>query len=637
VTRYAYAGDVAIAYRVTGEGSLPVVFVLPMSNVEVLGEEPFAAYFLRRLGAFSRLITYDKRGTGLSDRKVDAPTLEERAEDLLAVLDAEGIERAALFGVSEGGSLAAYVAATHPDRVTAIVVWGTPSRIVRDEAHPWGLASPEQTERFISAIVDHWGDDVGVAQGVRIYAPSMVGDDRFAASLDRWRRHSISRDAFAAHVWSQAEYDLADVFRTVRVPTLILHRVDDALVPVAQGRRLAEVMPEAQYVELPGADHIPFLGDADAVLAEIELFLTGQRSAWPGERRLLTLLVTDIAESTAIAEALGDGPWGALLASFDDAARQCIARFDGREIKQTGDGFLVAFDGPARAIQCAMAIADAAERVGVEVRTGIHTGECELRGDDVAGIAVHVAARLAEAATVGRVVASATVRDLVAGAGIRFGDRVEMELPGVAGPRTVHEVLRRGATPAAVRQLVATRTSQLAHEGEYWTVAFGGRVATLRDSAGIADLSTLLERPGREIHVLDLSASDGSVGLAPGSPTGVLDAQARTTYRQRLEDLEDEIDEATGNHDDERAARLEAERDQLVGELASAYGLGERDRTFAEEGERARKAVTKRIRAALDRIDAAHPALGRHLQATIRTGMYCAYEPDPVVHWDISR
>lgn len=362
----------------------------------------------------------------------------------------------------------------------------------------------------------------------------------------------------------------------------------------------------------------------------------GGRSAMPGQRRLLTLLVTDIVDSTATADKMGDGPWSVLLARFDDIARRCIDRFAGREIKQTGDGFLVAFDGPARASQCAMAIADGAERIGVEVRTGIHTGECELRGDDVAGIAVHLTSRLANAAAAGQIIASATVRDLVADSGIRFGDGVDVELPGVAGRRIVHEVLRHGATPTAVRQLASTRVAQFAREGEYWTVAFAGRVVAMRDSAGMADLSRLLERPGREVHVLDLSTTYGAAGLAPGATTEVLDEEARAAYKQRLLELEDDIAEATDNHDDERAARLEAERDRITEELSSAYGLGQRDRTFDEEGERARKAVTKRIRTALDRIEAAHPRLARHLQATIHTGMYCAYKPDPVLHWDIT-
>lgn len=636
VTRYAYAGDVAIAYQVTGEGATPLVFVVPQSNVELLWEEPSVSDFLRRLGRFTRLITYDKRGTGLSDRKVEAPTLEERAEDVLAVLDAVDVEQAALFGISEGGSLAAYVAATRPDRVTATIVWGTPSRFIRDDAHPWGWATREQMESFVETIVDGWGSDEAAERAVAIWAPSMVGDARFTASFAKFRRHSISRDAVAAHMASALQYDLADVFPTVRVPTLLMHRVDDSLVSVEQGRRLAEVMPDARYVELPGADHLPFLGDTESVLAEIEHFLTGRRSVVPGQRRLLTLLVTDIVESTAMAGAMGDGPWSALLGRFDDTVRRCIERFGGREVKQTGDGFLVTFEGPARAIQCAMAIADGAERLGLEVRTGIHTGECELHDDDVAGIAVHVTSRLADTAAAGQIMASATVRDLVAGSGIRFGDGVEVELPGLAGRRMVHEVLRHGATPSAVRQLAATRVAQLAHEGEYWTVAFGGHVVTMRHSAGMADLSQLLERPGQEVHVLDLTA-EGAAGLAPTGTTELIDEQARAAYRQRLLDLEDDIAEASERHDDELVARLEAERDRLTEELTSAYGLGARDRTFDEEGERARKAVTKRIRSALDRIDAAHPALARHLQATIHTGIYCVYRPDPVVHWDIRR
>jgi hypothetical protein len=234
-------------------------------------------------------------------------------------------------------------------------------------------------------------------------------------------------------------------------------------------------------------------------------------------------------------------------------------------------------------------------------------------------------------------VASGTVRDLVAGSGIRFGESVDVELVGLAGRRTVHEVLRHGTSPSAVRRLASARVARLSLEGEYWTAAFDGEVAAIRDSAGLTDLAHVLERPGQEVHALDLSSQAGGIALAPSATTDVLDEQARVAYKQRLTELETDIDEATASQDGERAARLTVERDRLIDELTSAYGLGNRDRAFGEEGERARKAATKRMRTAIDRIYSAHPGLGRHLQATIRTGTYCSYQPDPVVLWEISR
>lgn len=634
-TRYAQAGDVNIAYQVVGDGPVDLVWSIGgFSNIDVIWEDPSYAAFLRRLSEFSRLILFDRRGCGLSDRDGDTvtPTLEERMDDLLAVLDAAGSEKASVCGFSEGGSMAALFAATHPERVTSIVLYGTVSRWRKDEDHPWGWADVETLATFAESATKGWGLASDVA--VRLWAPSMAGDERFTDWLAKYARQSLSPRAALPAFWSAIDYDLVDVFPTIRVPTLVLHRRDDRLIPVGHGRRIAEQVPGARFVELAGIDHLPFIGDAEEVLAEMEDFLVGSRGTSVGARRLVTVLFTDLAGAIGQLSGLGDEPWRELLAAHDRTVSGHLARFGGNEMKHLGDGFLAAFDGPARAIRCALGIVEGAASLGLSVRVGVHTGECEVVDSDVRGIAVHIGARLVELAEPGEILVSSTVRDLVAGSGLRFGDGRDVELPGVAGLRTVVPVLRHGAGPEAVRRSAIEKADVFRRDGEYWTVGHRGLVVTLRDTKGLRNLARLLAEPRREFHVLDLVTEAGEGGLPmEGRGDPVIDETARTRYKRRITELEEEIEEADQRSDGEAKAAAQEEVDALVAELAGAYGLGGRPRRAPDHVERARKAVSRRLRDAVSRIDRAHPALGRHLAASIRTGVFCSYEPEHDMEW----
>jgi pimeloyl-ACP methyl ester carboxylesterase len=650
--KYARAGDVNIAYQVVGDGPVDLVWAYGLaSSIEVFWEEPSFAAFFRRLSEFSRLILFDRRGCGASDREgtTVTPTLEERMDDVIAVLDAVGSERASIFGVSEGGALAALFAATHPERTNSIIVYGTMARFRKDADHPWGWADDDGLASFNKAVERGWGTIEGAEGGVPLWAPSMVGDARFTNWMAKYMRQSVSRGAISPLLWSFPAYDLVDVFPAVRAPTLVLHRREDVLVPVSHGRWIAEQIPDARFVELSGVDHLPFVGDADAVLAEVENFLIGSRGPAPRHRKLLTVAFTDIADSTAKLNDLGDYAWRELLAAHDEVIREHLIRFDGEEVKQLGDGFLAVFDGPARAIRCALGVVDAAARLGLSVRVGLHTGECEVVGSDVQGIAVHVGARIAELAAPEQILVSSTVRDLVAGSGIRFGEGHEVELEGVVGPRSVFAVLRRGATPEAVRRLAIEQVNILRRDGEYWTVAYDGLVVTVRDTKGVRDIARLLASPQRELHALDLvgegSAAGGSVSaeaaldaglsLKPHLNEAVIDETARADYKRRIAELEQEVDDADGAGDAENSAKARQELDALIEQLTSAYGLGGRPRHAPEDLERARKAVTKRVRDAMGRVDRVHPALGRHLHASVRTGIFCCYAPEREVAWTV--
>lgn len=651
-TQYAEAGDVNIAYQVVGDGPIDLVWAYGLaSNIEVFWEEPSFAAFFRRLSEFSRLILFDRRGCGASDRggTTVTPTLEERMDDVIAVLDAVGSERASIFGVSEGGALAALFAATHPDRTNSIIVYGTMARFRKDADHPWGWADDDGLAFFNKAVGQGWGTIQGAEGGVPLWAPSMVGDERFTDWMAKYMRQSVSRSAISPLLWSFPAYDLVDVFPAVRAPTLVLHRGDDRLVPVSHGRWIAEQIPDARFVELSGVDHLPFVGDAEAVLAEVEDFLIGSRGPAPRHRKLLTVAFTDIADSTAKLTDLGDETWRELLAAHDEVIRDHLIRFEGEEVKQLGDGFLAVFDGPARAIRCALGVVEAAARLGLSVRVGLHTGECEVVDSDVQGIAVHVSARIVELAAPGQILVSSTVRDLVAGSGIRFGEGYEVELEGVAGSRGVFPVLRHGATPEAVRRLAIEQKNVLRRDGEYWTVAYDGLVVSLRDTKGIRDIARLLASPRRELHALDLvrqasgtggsvsaqAAFDAGLSLEPRANEFVIDEAARADYKQRITELEQVIDDADGAGDAETSAKARQELDALIEQLASAYGLGGKPRRTPDDIERARKAATRRIRDAMGRIDGLHPALGRHLHASVRTGMFCSYAPEREVTWTV--
>jgi pimeloyl-ACP methyl ester carboxylesterase len=423
-TRYAKSGDVHIAYQVVGDGAIDLVLVPGfVSHVEGWWEEPACVRFFERLASFTRLILFDKRGTGLSDRVAVVPTLEQRMDDLRAVMKEAGSERAAVLGVSEGGAMSTLFAATYPERTSALVLYGTFA-----EFCSW-VPSPEHLEQFLRAIDETWGTGSSLPR----FAPGAVQDERFKRWWARHERLGASPGAAIALMRMNSEIDVRHVLPTIRVPTLVLHRTGDVTVNVEAGRYQAAHIHGAKYVELPGVDHLPFVGDADSVLDEIEEFLTGVRSVPESDRVLATVLFTDIVGSTELAVRYGDRRWRDLLQAHHGLVRGELARFRGREVDTAGDGFLAIFDGPARAIRCAGSISDAVRPLGIEVRAGLHTGECEVMGEKVGGIAVHIGARVAAIAGPSEVWVSSTVKDLVAGSGLRFTDRGAHPLKGIPG------------------------------------------------------------------------------------------------------------------------------------------------------------------------------------------------------------
>lgn len=420
-TEYARSGGLHIAYQVVGRGPFDLVCVPGwVSHVELAWQEPTLARFLGRLASFSRLIVFDKRGTGLSDRvpHEKLPSLEERMDDLRAVMDAAGSRRAAVFGWSEGGNLSALFAASYPERATALVLFGTFAKRVRSADYPWAPTADDRHGRF-ERVEREWGG----RSDFEHYVPSMVHDDAFMARLGAYCRSAASPGAAVALLRMNTEIDIRHVLPAIRVPTLVMNRSGDLSVNVEEGRWMAGQIPGARFVELAGDDHMPWVGDQDAILEEAQEFLTGERPAPAPDRVLATVLVTDIVGSTRHAGRLGDQAWGELLGRHHEIVRGLLAQFRGREVDNAGDGFLATFDGPARAIRCACRIRDALRPLGLEIRAGLHTGEIELGGGKAHGIAVHTGARIAAAARAGEVLVSSTVKDLVAGSGIRFDDR----------------------------------------------------------------------------------------------------------------------------------------------------------------------------------------------------------------------
>jgi class 3 adenylate cyclase len=428
-TRYADSDGVKIAYQVHGEGPLDLVFVPGfVSHLELLWEEPPVARFFRRLASFARLIMFDKREQGLSDRTGRPPTLEDSMDDLQAVLAATGSERPALFGISEGGPMAMLFAATHPERVSSLVLYGTYARMSRAPDFPQGV--PEVAfDRWRERIHGEWGGPAGV----ELWAPSVAGDPSFERWWSRLLRQGTSPSAAADLMDLYREIDVRPVLPAIDVPVLVVHREGDKLVPAFHGRHLAEGIRGARLVELEGEDHLWVVGDQDAILDEVEEFLVGSRGAAESERALATVLFTDIVSSTEKAAALGDRGWRRLLERHDAAVRHQLALHRGREVKTMGDGFLATFDGPARAIRCASALQGEVASLGIEVRAGIHTGEVELIGDDVGGMAVNIGARIGALADAGEVLVSSTVRELVVGSGLEFADRGVQTLKGAPG------------------------------------------------------------------------------------------------------------------------------------------------------------------------------------------------------------
>ena len=429
--RYAKNGNVHIAYRVMGEGPIDLI-VIPgwISHLEVGWDNPLMAHYAERLASFSRLILFDKRGTGLSDPvPLDLlPTLEQRMEDVHAVLDAVGSKRAALYGVSEGGPMSALFAATYPERTSALVMWGSYAKWTKDEDYPWAPTRAEHEAAF-DVYERKWGTPIGL----RTFAPSVANDESCRNWWARFLRESASPAAAVALYRMNIEIDIRAVLPTVRVPTLILHRTDDRLIDVGNSRYMAEHIPNARLLELEGVDHLFWFGNSDIVLDEIQEFLTGVRPEPTHETTLATVLFVDIVGSTEKAAALGDSRWHNLLAGFHDLVKQELERFRGRLINTMGDGVFASFDGPARAIRCACAIRDRSTALGTPVRAGLHTGECEVVDRDLAGIAVHIGARVAAQAQPGEVIVSSTTKDLVPGSGLRFSDGKIHMLKGVPG------------------------------------------------------------------------------------------------------------------------------------------------------------------------------------------------------------
>jgi class 3 adenylate cyclase len=427
-TRYARAGDVHIAYQVVGEGP-DLVYIPPqLQQVEHLWAEPRVAAFFERIARFSRLILFDRRGTGLSDPIASATTLEDQMEDVSAVLDAVGSQEAALFAQSEGAAMAMLYAATHPERTRALVLYAGMARMTGAPGYEWP-GTPAEREQRIAEIFAAWG------QGSRLdrLAPSAAGDVALQRWFARLERLSASPGSLRLLFDIAGATDVRDVLPSIAAPTLVLHRRGDQVIDVRHSRYLAEHIPGARYVELEGRDNLLVVGDSERILAEVERFLTGAHTPPEVDRVLATVMFTDIVGSTETAARIGDRAWRALLARHDELSRGQLARFRGRAVKSLGDGFLATFDGPARAIRCALELREAVRELGVELRAGLHTGECEAIGDDVGGLAVHIGARVGALAAPREVLVSNTVKDLVVGSGIGFADRGEHALKGVPG------------------------------------------------------------------------------------------------------------------------------------------------------------------------------------------------------------
>jgi class 3 adenylate cyclase len=430
--RYAQSGELSIAYQEYGEGDLDLVF-LPgfISNADLAWQEPVLAKTFRRFGSFARMITFDKRGTGLSERTLGFGSAEDRMDDIRAVMDAAGCERAALVGISEGGPLTALFGATYPERVSSLVLWDTFARVQRAPDYPLGV-DPSIVDPFIEGLVERWG----TGKALRFFIAHVPTDPETSARIARYERSSATPNMVRQIMRRNCDIDVRSALSTINAPTLVLHRSGDNAVPVECGRYLADEIPGARFLELPGDWHLNGSEDGeDDALDAIEKFLTGRRHEDPVEvdRVLKTVVFTDIVGSTERAAALGDRQWRQLLDAHDSTIRHELGRYRGEEVSTTGDGFLAAFDGPGRAINCAQTIAIRSRDLGLEIRAGVHTGECELRGDDLAGIAVHIGARVASLAGPGEVLVTSTVRDLVKGSGIEFTDRGLHALKGVPG------------------------------------------------------------------------------------------------------------------------------------------------------------------------------------------------------------
>ena len=434
--RYTKTPDgVNIAYTVVGDGPIDLLCIPGfVSHLEVLWEAPNADEYFGRLASFSRLIMFDKRGQGLSDRPADPPTLEQSAMDAIAVLDAVGSESAAVYGISEGGPTSALVAASYPNRVSALVLYGTWMRILEAPDYPEGT-SREAFEGFMEIVKREWGGPVALT----LWAPSMRDDPAAQRWWAKLLRTGTSPAGAEALLRLYTQIDVRAALPAITAPTLVLHRTRDRLVPIAAAHRIAEAIPNAKLIELDGDDHVPIVDPAQ-VIDEVEEFLTGHRREPEPDRMLATVMFTDIVDSTQRAAEMGDSRWRALIERHDELMHRELERHRGRAVKTMGDGFLATFDGPARGIRCAMSAREAVRELGVDIRAGLHTGEVEVMGSDIGGIAVNIGARVGAAARPGEVLVSRTVTDLVAGSGIEFADRGAHALKGVPGEWQLYAV-----------------------------------------------------------------------------------------------------------------------------------------------------------------------------------------------------
>jgi class 3 adenylate cyclase/pimeloyl-ACP methyl ester carboxylesterase len=443
-TRYARSGDASIAYQVVGEGGLDLLFMTGwITQIEHLWDAPANRRFLERLANFGRLIIFDSRGTGLSERVLESYTVEQEAEDALAVLDAAGSERAAILTYAHGGMVGAQLAADHPERIGALIMYASIARTSWAPDYDWAMTAEARTELSERTIAT-WGEVN--AEAMAAWAPTLAEDPSLVAWFARMQRLAASPSEARVIAQAMIDLDVREALPRIRVPTLIMHRPRERVWDVRHSRYLAENIAGSRYVELEGVDSFPFVGDSDAIVEEIEEFLTGGRTGGELARALLTVMFTDIVDATARAGKLGDVRWRDLLARHDADVRKELARYGGREVKTIGDGFLATFDGPpSRALRCALAINDAASALGVEVRIGIHTGECELIGDDVGGMAVHIASRVAGLAQAAEVLVSGTVFGTVVGGPFEFADRGFHELKGVPGRWPLFSLSARGS------------------------------------------------------------------------------------------------------------------------------------------------------------------------------------------------
>lgn len=437
-TQYAFVDDIAIAYQVIGNGPVDLVYSQGwLTNIEYAWHSPHYAQFLSKLSRFCRLIFYDKRGTGLSERNVGFPTLEQRTEDISAVLDAIGSKQAVLMGVSEGANMCALFAATYPERTRAVVLSGTSAKGSRAPDYPWA-PTLQETESSIRYMKDNWGGAFELDEP----APSMAHDADARSWWGGYMRNSASPKTAELITRLNADLDIREVLPLIDAPTLVINRENDVWHSKAEAQFIADLIPNAVVKFVPGNDHLIWYGDQDRMVSEIEEFVTGQKTVAPSERVLLTILMTDIVGSTALAARIGDSAWRALLDRHDEIVRTQIAHYGGTEINTTGDGFIMAFTGPTRAIQCAAAINSHLSGTDLRIRAGIHTGECERRGADLGGVAVHIAARIMDSTSAGQIRVSSTVKDLVVGSDIQLSYLEERSIKGLPGSWSLYEAIQ---------------------------------------------------------------------------------------------------------------------------------------------------------------------------------------------------